>query len=66
MEQIGALDANFLYTETNSVHNHIASIQILELPEGQTAKDFIEGLRQVISDRRHLVPYLTRKLRYTR
>ena len=65
MEQIGALDANFLYTETNSVHNHIASIQILELPVGQTAKDFIEGLRQVISDRRHLVPYLTRKLRYT-
>ncbi|MDC6449801.1 wax ester/triacylglycerol synthase family O-acyltransferase [Pseudomonadales bacterium] len=65
MEQIGALDANFLYTETNSVHNHIASIQILELPVGQTSKDFIEGLRQVISDRRHLVPYLTRKLRYT-
>ena len=64
MEQIGALDANFLYTETKSVQNHIASIQILELPEGQTVIDFIEGLKKVISERRHLVPYLTRKLRY--
>ncbi len=64
MEQIGALDANFLYTETESAHNHIASIQILELPAGQTAEEFIQGLKSVFLARRHLVPYLTRKLRF--
>jgi diacylglycerol O-acyltransferase len=64
MEQIGALDANFLYTETKSVNNHIASIQILQLPEGQSNAEFITGLKSVITNRRHLVPYLTRKLKF--
>lgn len=64
MEQIGALDANFLYTETKSVKNHIASIQILQLPEGQSNAEFVDHLKSVISTRLHLVPYLTRKLRF--
>jgi len=64
MEQIGALDANFLYTETKSVRNHIASVQIVKVPEGQSTEQFIAGLKSVISDRLHLVPYLTRKLRF--
>ena len=28
MEQIGALNANFIYTETNCVHGHIAFSQL--------------------------------------
>ena len=64
MEQIGALDANFLYTETKSVQNHIASIQILQLPEELTVEQFIAGFKTVISDRLHLVPYLTQKLQF--
>ena len=31
MEQIGALNANFIYTETNCVHGHIAFSQLSKL-----------------------------------
>ena len=65
MRKLGALDANFLYTETEQVPNHVSSVQIFELPEGRSFDEFIDGLRGYFMSRVHLVPYLTRKLRFT-
>ena len=39
MEKLGAVDANFLYTETESVLNHIASVQRLRLAAGTDCDD---------------------------
>ncbi len=64
MNKLGALDANFLYTETDNMVNHVASVQMMQLPEGQTASQFVEGLRTFTAARMHLVPYLHRKLKF--
>ncbi len=55
-------DAAFLYQETDRTPMSIASVQILELPKGTTTEHFIEGLKQVLTERLDRVPYLTRKL----
>jgi WS/DGAT/MGAT family acyltransferase len=65
MKKIGAMDANFLYGETASNPNHIASLQVFELPLSAQATQFIEGLKTFMAARIHLVPYLTRKLQFT-
>jgi WS/DGAT/MGAT family acyltransferase len=62
MEKLGALDANFLYTETESVLNHIASIQRLRLKAGTDIDTFISEIKQLLMTRLHQIPYLTRKL----
>jgi diacylglycerol O-acyltransferase len=62
MDKLGALDANFLYTETDSMLNHIASIQRLRLPEGKDQQEFIAEFKAQLMTRLHLIPYLTRKL----
>ena len=64
MEKLGAMDANFLYTETDQVLNHIASIQKIRLPEGTNVDDFVANLKKLLLSRVHLVPYMTRKLRW--
>lgn len=64
MQKLGALDANFLYSETELILNHIASVQRFELPEGVSAAEFAGGLKQFLMGRLHLVPYLYRKLRF--
>ena len=62
MEKLGALDANFLYTETESVLNHIASIQRLRLAADTNVDTFIGEVKQLLMSRLHQIPYLTRKL----
>ncbi len=62
MEQLGAVDATFLYSETDSMLNHIASIQRLSLPEETDIPTFIGEFKALLMTRLHLIPYLTRKL----
>ncbi|HKI73904.1 MAG TPA: wax ester/triacylglycerol synthase family O-acyltransferase [Pseudomonadales bacterium] len=64
MQKLGALDANFLYNESDLMPNHIASVQRLELPEGVEPGQFIESLKDFLMARRHLVPYMYRKLKF--
>ncbi|MDZ7684235.1 MAG: wax ester/triacylglycerol synthase family O-acyltransferase [Gammaproteobacteria bacterium] len=64
MQKLGAVDANFLYTETQRMPNHIASVQRFELPEGITPTEWVESLRDYVLARRHRVDYLHRKLQF--
>ena len=62
MDKLGALDAGFLYNESDRSPQHVASLQIMELPAGVEAKPFVDGLKHFLLQRIHLVPYLTNKL----
>jgi WS/DGAT/MGAT family acyltransferase len=64
MQKLGALDANFLYTETDRTPNHVSSVQIFELPDNCAIDEFVLGLKTFFMQRIHLVPYLTRVLRF--
>jgi len=64
VDKLGALDAGFLYNETDRSPQHIASVQILELPEGLTAAQFVEQFKAMLLQRIHLVAYFTNKLQY--
>ena len=63
MKKLGALDANFLYSETTLMPNHIASVQRFELTEGVTTAQFIASLKTYLLARMHRVPYMGRKLK---
>ena len=62
MYKLAALDAGFLYSESPRTPQHIASVQILELPEGMDETRFIVELKQLAMQRIHLIPYFTNKL----
>ncbi len=64
MVKLGALDAGFLYSETNRSPQHIASVQILELPEGVAAEQFVEQFKAMLLQRIHRVAYFTNKLQF--
>ena len=57
--KLGALDAGFLYNETEKCPQHIASVQVLELPSGVSEAGFVENLKALLMSRIHLVPYFT-------
>lgn len=65
MNKLSALDAGFLYTESDRSPQHIASVQVLELPEGVSPAAFVDELRQLLTSRAHLVPYFTQRLQAT-
>jgi diacylglycerol O-acyltransferase len=60
--KLGALDAGFLYNETDRCPQNIASVQMLELPEGVTETQLLANLKALLMKRIHLVPYFTNKL----
>ena len=63
MDKLSAIDASFLYLETANCPQHIASVQLFELPAGREADDsFFAEFRALLAQRAHLVPHLTRKL----
>ena len=62
MQKLAALDANFLYTETDNSPNHISSFQIFELPENTSFDEFIAIIKHGYFQRLHLIPYLYRKI----
>ncbi|MCZ6644182.1 MAG: wax ester/triacylglycerol synthase family O-acyltransferase [Gammaproteobacteria bacterium] len=64
MNKLSALDAGFLYNETDRSPQHVASLQIMELPAGMATDTFIDGLKRFLLKRIHLVPYLTNKLQW--
>lgn len=64
MHKLGALDAGFLYNETSRSPQHIASVQILELPAGRDEGRFLTDLKALLLERIHLVPYFTNRLQF--
>lgn len=64
MQKLDALDANFLYLESEKTPNHISSLQIFEFPKKQGADEFLTSLKNYYVKRLHLIPYLTRKLKF--
>ncbi|MFU8815920.1 MAG: WS/DGAT/MGAT family O-acyltransferase [Pseudomonadales bacterium] len=64
MQKLAGLDAGFLYNETQRAPQHIASVQVLELPPGAEVFGFIADLKKLLLVRSHLVPYFTNKLQY--
>ncbi|MCA0871096.1 wax ester/triacylglycerol synthase family O-acyltransferase [Seohaeicola saemankumensis] len=61
MEHLSTIDASFLHLETPETPMHVASLMLLDLPEGYDG-DFLIDLRTVIGKRMHLAKVLTRKL----
>ncbi|MBO6655938.1 MAG: wax ester/triacylglycerol synthase family O-acyltransferase [Pseudomonadales bacterium] len=64
MQKLAAADASFLYAETKNCTSNIGSVDMMNLPEGVTSKQFIETLKPYLANRAHLVPYMTRKLAF--
>ena len=65
MYKLSATDAGFLYAETPLCPMHVASVQVMALPDGVSEDEFIASLKPFIAARRHLVPYLTNRLQAT-
>ena len=61
MDHLSSLDASFLHFETPETPMHVASLCILELPEGYKG-DFYEEVKAMVGKRLHLASALTRKL----
>lgn len=64
MNKLTATDASFIYAETKDCPMSIASLQYMQLPENTPVEDFVRSLKQFISRRAHLVPYLTSRLEH--
>lgn len=61
MEKLTATDASFLYSETPRCSSNVASVQLMQLPKGVSSNAFITSLKEYMSERLHLLDYLTRK-----
>jgi WS/DGAT/MGAT family acyltransferase len=66
VERMSGLDAAFLALETPTTHMCVSVLIVLELPEGaagaQAPGAHFDRIRQVVSDRLHLVPALRRRV----
>jgi len=63
MTRLSMTDASFLYVETDHMPMTIASVQVLDVPAEKHA-NFLTGLKGLIRERLHLVPYLTHRIRF--
>jgi diacylglycerol O-acyltransferase / wax synthase len=61
LQQLGVIDASFLYTETAETPMHVGSLYLYEPPSGYTG-DFYEDFKAYIASRMHEFPVFTRKL----
>jgi WS/DGAT/MGAT family acyltransferase len=61
MESLTFGDASFLYAETDKAPTHAATLQLFEVPAANRAT-FVDDLKRLMKERRHLVPYLTHRL----
>lgn len=61
MDHLSSMDAAFLHLETPETPMHVASLMLLDLPEGYEG-DFYEDAKAMIGKRLHLATVLTRKL----
>lgn len=60
MDKLTALDAGFLYAETSRCNSNIASVQVLNLPGGVSARQWIKSFRTYVRERSHLLSFMTR------
>ena len=65
MYKLAGLDAAFLYAETERSPQHIASIQVVEPPQGVPTAELVERFRATVAARVHLVPYFTNRLQFS-
>jgi diacylglycerol O-acyltransferase / wax synthase len=63
MQQLGALDALFLYLETPETPMHVGSLILFQKPKGHRGS-FYPNIRRHIESRMHLAPLFTRKLAF--
>ena len=61
MEHLSSLDASFVHLETPETPMHVASLLLLELPDGYTG-NFYEEVKKLIANRLHLARVMHRKL----
>lgn len=61
MEQLGALDARFLYQETPAIHMHTLKVAIVD-PSNVPGGYSFEMFRRVIAERIHLLPPFRRRI----
>lgn len=65
MERMSGVDGAFLTLETPTTHMHVSVVMIFELPEdapgAQASAAHFDRIRQVVSERLHLVPLLHRR-----
>ncbi len=61
MEHLSTLDASFVHLETPETPMHVASLLLLELPEGYKG-NFYEDVKKLIANRIHLARVMHRKL----
>jgi diacylglycerol O-acyltransferase len=63
MKQLSMTDAAFLYLESAQMPMTIASVQVLD-PPSQPVAQFLTGLRTLLRERVHRLPYLTHRVRF--
>jgi diacylglycerol O-acyltransferase len=63
--KLAGLDAAFLYNETERAPQHIASIQVVEIPGEREPAELVADFKATVAQRLHLVPYLTNRLQAT-
>lgn len=61
MDHLSGLDATFLHVESPETPMHVASLHVLDLPEGYQG-DYCEDVRHHLQERQHLADLLTRRL----
>ena len=61
MEHLSSLDASFVHLETPETPMHVASLLLLELPDGYKG-NFYEEVKKLIANRLHLARVMHRKL----
>lgn len=61
MDHLSGLDATFLHVESPETPMHVASLHVLDLPEGYRG-DYCEDVRHHLQERQHLADLLTRRL----
>lgn len=66
MTTLSAIDANFLYAETDDCPMSIASLQYMQLPPGVRVDEFVAALKDFTLTRLQWVPYLTNKVQFAR
>jgi len=64
MQQLGGIDASFLYMETAETPMHVAGLHIYE-PPANFSGDFFEHFKEFFQSRMHLAPIFEKKLART-
>ncbi|MBA2561052.1 MAG: wax ester/triacylglycerol synthase family O-acyltransferase [Propionibacteriales bacterium] len=62
MQQLSALDAQFLYVETSTTVGHVGSLLLLDPATAPGGELTLDGVRQVLEPRLHLAPPLRQRL----